>query len=145
MKLSNLQTLVANADTPETVKIFHPSGEPYRGADGQPSTMTVVGAESKLAIAARHDRARRWRAERTTQQSSEGEPTDAELRVNRVDNVADLVTAWSGWEDNNGQPLECTPANVRAVLGAVDHILAQVETAINRHSAGTFFTLTSRN
>jgi hypothetical protein len=33
---------------------------------------------------------------------------------------------------------------VRALLAAAEHIINQVEAAINRHSAGAFFTASSR-
>jgi hypothetical protein len=147
VKIANLQTLVANADTPAVITIYHPSGDPYRGADGKPATITVVGAESKRAIAARFDYVRRLRDERASKDPSEAERRDfsmEETQANRIENAAALVVDWSGWEDNEDRPVEPTLENIKMVLGTAEHILAQVEVGINRHGAGSFFTLNSR-
>jgi hypothetical protein len=63
------------------------------------------------------------------------EPED--LRRNRIELAAAAVVDWHGWE-TNGLTFLCTPENVRLLFRQAEHILEQVEAAINSHS--DFFT-----
>ena len=97
-------------------------GEMYRAADGTPSTITVLGSESKT-YRARRDAFYRELAK----QEGEHDPQYSRLCI-----AACAVSAWHGWEAN-GVDLPCTEANVRALL-TVEHILAQVEQAAAKGS-----------
>lgn len=113
--------------------------EPYRAEDGSESTITVVGSESK-----RYRRAQDQLTRRTIKRR--GAPSPDELRDDRIELAAAAVTAWHGWESKEGDvatPVQCTPENVKQLLGASQDILQQVETGIREHAR--FFAKPSRS
>lgn len=125
-ELEQARQQVEAQETPVAVPIFRPDGEPYEAPDGTQCTISVLGAESKQAQRADDINARRiLRAQRRKL-----EPAD--LRRNKIEKAAALVTAFHGWEED-GQPLEFNRDNVRKLL-AFEHILDQVETGINAHA-----------
>lgn len=132
MDISKLSTVVALSEEPKTVIIYQPSGEPYRGSDGKPSTITHTGPESAAYRAAKDKGLRRQLRARRTKM----EPEDV-LR-SRIELAAAPVTAWTGWE-NGTTAAECTPQNVQALL-RVEHILTQLEESVASHGESDFFT-----
>lgn len=132
--LTQVEASVAQDEQGVVIPIMDKNGDPYLGADGKPSTMTVLGSDAKkvrLASEAIQRRAIRMR----------GRVTPADLKANAIDAATAAVTAWSGWEDKS-QPLACTPENVRTVL-AFDHIRFQVEEGIDGHAR--FFPSSSKS
>jgi hypothetical protein len=109
------------------ITIHQLDGEPYRALDGTPATISVVGEESKRVRA--YEEQRRERVRRGL--SAFGAEAEHEARVDRA--VAAVVD-WHGWDDGEN-PIECTPANVRALLAApaADHVLRQVERGMGAH------------
>lgn len=137
MKLSDLKEIAAASEHPSTVTIYQPNGDPYRGPDGQPCTITHTGKESRAYKEATEARDRRLIRKRKVS----SDPKD--WRRNRVDIAAAVVTGWSGWtEEDETTPLPATRENVRALL-AYDHILEQLEASIEEHDGGDFFTTSS--
>lgn len=129
MRLDQLKESVAQDEEGASVTINDPNGEPYTAADGSEVTMTVLGAQSKARRkaedAAAQSLARAGRA---------GFEPEA-MRARRLNLAAACVTGWSGWEDESNQPIPFSAANVKTVFATDDRILAQVESAIERHSA----------
>lgn len=141
--IEQVKEQVERQETSITRTIFGLDGEPYLGLDGSPSTISVVGAESR--------RMKEWeKAEREKIKSLGFIPTgESAERKRRIDRAAHAVTGWSGW-DRDGQELPCTPENVRALLSAVvdgrwigEQILRQLEAAIDGH--GLFSKASSSN
>jgi hypothetical protein len=128
--LASIKAAVAQEDEGVTVTIYQKDGDPYLGADGEPSTITVVGSES-----ARYKRAKHAQYRRMTKRvrSGRGEATPEELEQDAVDLVAAAVIGFSGWEDGT-TPLPFTPENVKMLLG-FDHIMEQVQAGIHRHAS----------
>ena len=126
MDIGRIDEIIAQDEELATVPIYQKNGDPYTGPDGEPCTISVYGPESKAAKKAK-------RAEWKKLQRRAGQMESDEFDATRVDKAAALVGAWSGWE-SGGQPAECTPTNVKALLQA-EHILAQVEAGIGRHAA----------
>lgn len=136
-RLNEVQQATEQDEESATVIIYQKNGEPYRGADGAPAQMSVLGSESKAYRTARDRLTQRTianRSQRTTPQM---------LRANRIELAAAVVTGWSGWEDEAGEPLPPTRENIREVLGAADHVLEQVEAGIAGHA--DFFENSSRS
>jgi hypothetical protein len=128
--LKDIKTLVALEDEGVAIPIYQKNGDPYKGADGQPSTITVVGSESKQYRAARHSQYRRM-AKRVRSGRSEAAPE--EMERDSLELAAAAVVAFSGWEDGT-TPLAFTPENVKLLL-SFDHILEQVQGGIQRHAS----------
>lgn len=129
MKLSELKVAVAKDEEGVVVPIVGKDGEEYTALDGSPVTITVVGAEAKRIRDARTVQTKRVLRQQRTRLDVE------DLRTNRIELAAAGVIAWHGWEDDNDQPIACTPENVKAVLAAAEHVLDQVEQGIQRHAA----------
>lgn len=128
MKTSTLQQEVAKDEEVIDVTIFGKNGEPYTAKDGSPSTIGVVGAESKRFRQAENAISRKnLRNHRPT--------TPDDLRAQRLKQHAACVVRWHGWEDENDAELPCTPENVEAVLGAADHVLDQVVAGVQGHAS----------
>jgi hypothetical protein len=106
------------------IPIYQKNGDPYLGADGSPSTVGVIGSESKEYNRALDKIARKG--------MRRGVPSAEETRDRRIDLAAAAVKRWSGWE-SGGKPFDFSPKNVKHLLGA-QHILEQVEAGISRHA-----------
>lgn len=126
MDLGQIETVVAQSEQVATITVFQPNDEPYRGSDGKESTLSFTGSESRAFRAARDSVTRRVLRSRKTRLEAD------DIERNRIDLAASVVTAWSGWEIG-GKPAPCTPENVKALL-KVEHILVQLEGAINGHA-----------
>jgi hypothetical protein len=128
MDIARIDEIIAQDDELAVIPIYQKNGDPYLASDDKtPCTISVYGPESKAAKKAKRVE---WRKlSKRAGQTVEVEEYDA----SRLEKAAALVADWSGWE-SNGQPAECTPQNVKALLAA-EHILAQVEAGIARHAA----------
>lgn len=127
MKISALKASTALHDEGIVVPIMDESGEPMLAADASPVTVTVVGAESKRI---------RKVEDRQTRRVFRVNAPDADVadlyRHNRVELATAAVIDWHGFEDDNDQPVPCTPENVTAVLSSSGHVLKQVEAGVRR-------------
>ena len=130
-----LDEAIAQDETPAEQVIYQKNGEPYTGLDGNPSTITFVGTESKRVRAALEANDRRGLRQRRQQITPE------DLRENRVNVAIAGCVAWRGWDDGK-QDIPCTPDNLRTVFRA-EHILQQVEQHISRHA--DFFANSSKS
>lgn len=127
MDISKIAEVVAQSEETVTGIIYMPSREPYRGNDGEPSTVTVVGSEAKSYRVARDKITRK--ALRSRRRDMEPE----EVLQNRIDLALAGMRGWSGWDSGN-EPLPFTPENARKILVA-EHILTQVEELISEHAS----------
>jgi len=127
MKLGAIKDIVATADEPVTITIYQPNGDPYLGADGEESTIDVLGSESKKYRAASRQVQDRMLNRRR------GKLTADDVEKNAIFLAASAVTGWSGWEGEDGKPMDCTPENVRLLL-EIPHIRTQVDEAIRDHA-----------
>lgn len=126
MDVSKLDAIIAEDEEGTAIPINQKNGDPYLGADGKPSTITVLGSESKKYRQAKDAIQRRNLRSRATR------PEPSDLLKNRIELASAVVVSWSGWEDK-GQPYPCTPENVKNLFRA-DHILEQVESGIFAHA-----------
>ena len=127
MKMSQVKEIVAQNEAVATITIYQPNDQPYTGSDGNPSTISFKGSESKAYRAKQQELADRQIAEgKRTLTLEENRALQAEL-------AASVVTGWSGWEAEDGSPLPATADNVLGLLGA-EHILTQVQICIARHA-----------
>lgn len=126
MSTEKLDELLALDERRAEVTIYAKGGDPYLGANGEPSTITVVGSESKRVRDAQRASTKRLIRGRRSKLTPE------DMEQNRIAVAAAAVVDWSGWEDGDS-PLPCTPDNVRRLL-QVPHILEQVESAVNGHA-----------
>lgn len=124
--LKDIRKAVEQQDELVDIPIYQPNGEPYLARDGSQSTIGVYGAESKYFKAAQAAQSKK------IQQSRKRSFTFAEQEQAKRELAAAVTGRWHGWEDGKVD-LPCTPENA-AVLYEVDHILAQVEVGIYRHS-----------
>lgn len=130
-----LDDVIAQDDQGVEQIIYQKNGEPYRGLDGMPSTITFVGTESqrvRAALEANDRRGLRMRRQQLT-------PDD--MRENRLSVAIAGAIAWRGWDDGK-QDIPCTPENLRRLFRA-DHILQQAEQHITRHA--DFFANSSKS
>jgi hypothetical protein len=139
MELQHVKALVEQDNEGVEVKIEMPNGDFYLGADGNPSTFTVLGSESVKYKEAR--RAQQRRIFKRARQGGGATMTPEESERDAIELAASAVIGFSGWEAD-GEPLPFTPENVKALL-AVDHIFDQVNRAIQRHAS--FFERASAN
>jgi hypothetical protein len=127
--ITQIRDAVKQDEEGAVVTIFDKNDEPYLAADGTPCTMTVLGSESRRVRKAQLELAkRRTRPGRSTRFTLE------EAEELQIEQSAAAVTAWHGFEDANGVELPCTPENVKTVLGLAQHILLQVQSAIQDHA-----------
>lgn len=131
MELHQIKALVDQDNEPVKVEVYQPNGDPYLGADGQPSYFMVLGSESKAYKEAR--RAQQRRIFKRARQGGGNTLTPEESERDAIDLAASAVTAFGGWEAD-GQPLPFTPENVKAFL-AVDHLFDQINAGIQRHAS----------
>lgn len=125
--ISNIGSQADQQDQSASVTIYQPDGEPYTHGDGQPVTISVLGAYSKKVKRVREAQTKRLLSQRRTKL----EPAD--ILDNRVEVAVAAITGWEGWE-SGGQPLACTPENADALLRQAPWILEQVEQAIEGHA-----------
>jgi hypothetical protein len=129
MKLSQIKETVAADDTPYTFSVLDPNGEPYRAANGDDATWSVLGRQSKARRKAEDTETRRV----LRLQQKHIEPADIKNR--RIALALACSVGFTGWEDDTGAPIPFTPEHARAILEADVRILEQVEEAIDKHSA----------
>ena len=133
--LKEITRVVAQDEEGAEVPIFQKSGEPYLGMDGEPSTFTVVGSESKRYRQAKHAHLRKM-GKRARRSGTNVEPEQMER--DSKDLVAAAVIDFRGWDDGKTD-LPFTPENVKALL-EFDHIFEQVNVGVQSHAdffAGT--------
>lgn len=128
--VTTIQQEIAQDEKGAVIPIYQKNGAPYLGADGEQSTITVLGSDAKTVRQAKDAIQRRL----LHQRRAKLEPAD--ILRNRVDQAAAAVIGWSGWESGS-EPFLCTPENVKAMLAA-EHILEQVEAGVAGHA--DFFT-----
>lgn len=125
--IKDVEQQIANDETIVDIPIYQKDGEPYLAPDGSPSTIGVIGSESKRYRRQSDELARRaFRANR-------GKPKPDEIRKLRIETAACAVERWHGWE-KDGKPWACEPAHVQYLLAA-PHILDQVEAGISEHAS----------
>jgi hypothetical protein len=119
--------VAALEDQGTTVELTGADGEPLTFGDGQPVTMTIAGTYS-----ARYRKAERAEADRMLKRKKKTvTPEEAEERM--VSLAAACVIDWAGIY-SSGEPLACTPDNVKAVLKAAPWIYGQVLEAMQDHA-----------
>ena len=118
--ITELKQIAENDEVSVAIPIFQRNGDPYLGADGKQSTISVVGSESPA-----YRRARKSILKRMTKGS-------VDMDTMRVEMAALAVTNWSGWEDGD-KSLPFSPENVKVLLKP-EHILSQVEAGIGRYA-----------
>lgn len=134
MNLKQLEQQRELSEQGATVTIYQLNGEPYLAPDGSECTVTVVGPESKRVKAARKANTQKAFNKRRLK-------LDAEMvERNRVTLAAAAVVDWHGWTvevEGKDVAAELTPENLHVLL-SYDHILEQVEAAVQDHA--DFFT-----
>lgn len=125
----------ANRGTPfvPTYPTLDETGEypPILGGDGAPATITLLGADSDVAR-------RLTRQQRATLQNrmaalaftgkaqhALSEQDIAEQEAHDLELVVACTVAWSGFEDDDGAPLSCTPENARALYESAPYLVEQ--------------------
>lgn len=126
--LTEIQTETAREEQPVVIVINKKSGDPYRGLDGQPSTISVVGDGSSRVqdVKKRHRRANIKRA-------YTGAVTLEESEAQAREELVAAVVAWSGWDDGT-KDLPCTPELVGKLLKADENIRVQVWNGVHQHA-----------
>lgn len=136
-KISTLQfTRRAEAGAVLTVQDPANPEQPLLGADGAPATLTLLGTDSSVAKRFQQARAALMQSRlyasafsakgKTADASPEVTPADvAEQEEAELDLLVALTTAWSGFEDDEGVPVLCTPDTVRALYEQCPPIRAQ--------------------
>lgn len=114
------------------VQIRDIHGEPmmYRSEGGSeyPVQIVVAGSYShryRRAINAQTTRMLGRRAQKMTGELAQ---------ENRMEVISRCVISWSGF-NSNGQPIPCTPENVKVVMERAPWIRDQVEAAMEDHEA----------
>jgi hypothetical protein len=125
MDVSKIDEEIANDELSMAVPINKKNDEPYVGANGEDSTISVTGTDAK-----KYKRVRERIQKRAYNRTGKLEP--AEVMKNRIDLAVAGSTGWSGWEAN-GEPLPFSEEDLRTLLKA-EHILEQVERGIKRHA-----------
>jgi hypothetical protein len=128
-------TAAANAGTTFTPHLptIGPTGQfdPILGADGTPATLTVLGADSSVA----RRLSRQFRATMQNRMAAlafsgakqEG-LTEADLQAQEdhdLELVVACTVAWTGFEDDDDQPLPCTPEHVRTLYESAPYLIEQ--------------------
>jgi len=128
--IGQIQALVERDDEGAVVPIFKKNGDPYLGMDGEPSTFTVVGSESKLYRGAKHAHMRRL--QKRARRSGGLTETPEQMAKDSRELIAAAVIAFSGWDDGKKE-LPFTPENVKELL-VFDHIFEQVNVGVQGHA-----------
>lgn len=124
MDTTKIAEEVAHDEIGYPLPIDQKDGDPYLASDDSPATITITGSDAKKYVHTKGVIQKRYL------RAAKLDPAD--ILQNRIDQAAAAVLDWHGWEAN-GQPIECTPANVKALLSA-NHILEQVEAGIVAHA-----------
>ena len=130
MDMKQLAEIVAQDEEPVVVPVHQKNGEPYLALDGTPSTITVVGTESKRYMAAEDAHRKRLFG---MMRKSGGQTLDP--KVSRWEDVRLLSAAvidWHGWDDGKKE-LPCTPEAVQELL-RFRHIFDQVKAGVEGHA-----------
>lgn len=98
------------------------------GAAKKAVTITVAGTYSKTYRRATDAQRERMMKQRRVSLSGD------QLAKQQLELVAACVLAWDGFV-SNGQPYECTKANVISLLDSAPWIREQVEEAMNDHQS----------
>lgn len=127
--VGDIKKKVALDEEGAEVPIYQKNGDPYLGSDGEQSTFTVVGTESKKYRAAKHAHLRRLQ-KRGRRGGAKESPEQLERDSREL--ISAAVIGFSGWEDGK-TPLAFTPENVMMLL-EFDHIFEQVNVGVQAHS-----------
>jgi hypothetical protein len=137
MKISELQQEVAAAEDAAEVTMLKQNGDEYTGSNGEPTVWGILGSDSKRYRDADIKQTRK-------QWKRPGKRTPEQWLADRIELAASAVAWWTNVEDDDGNAIECSPANVIAILKAAPiNVLTQVEEAIGSHAAR--FTKSSPN
>lgn len=128
MDISGLTAELAQEEEGVELPIFQKNGEPYLSLEGKPSTITVVGGDSKRVVASN-----RRSVQRRLNRSSTKKMTPVELEAFAMEADVAGVISWYGWDDGT-EETECTPANVKLVFINAPHIQRQVHDGVEAHS-----------
>jgi hypothetical protein len=139
MDMKKLAELVAQDEEVVDIPIFQKNGDPYLGLDGEPSTIGVVGTESKQYMAAEDAHRKRLFSMMRKRGGQAIDPTVARQEDIKV--VLAACVRWSGWDDGK-KDLPFTTEAVRELL-QFRHIFDQVKAGIDGHA--DFFTHSSGN
>jgi hypothetical protein len=140
-KLSTLQ-FSGRADTGAALVIMDPlnPAEPLRGADGAPATITLRGIDSPTAKRLQYEQRAAASVAAAARASEDG--SDAALYTVTVDDIETLIANtiallvaltvdWTGFEDDAGAPLPCTPEHARALYAQCEPIREQATAFLN--------------
>lgn len=133
--IREVQEQIAKQEAALEVKLYRPDGELYMALDGTPSTISVVGAESKRMR--RFEEAQRERIRKGVALLDDSPEREREERIERC--VAAAV-GWHGWDDGQAE-IEFSPQALRALLSTTDadgewiggHLVNQLERRITAH------------
>ena len=135
-KLARLNlAAAANRGTPftPTYPVLGEDGEypPILGADGAPATITLRGADSDVArrLTRQHRATMQNRMAALAfggkQQTALTEQDIAEQEAHDLELVIACTIAWTGIEDDDDQPIPCTPENARRLYEAAPYLVEQ--------------------
>ncbi|MBY0490627.1 MAG: hypothetical protein K2R93_12365 [Gemmatimonadaceae bacterium] len=115
--------------------------QPLLGADGVQANLILLGTDS--AVAKRHQQARAALMQSRLYASAFSQKTDktevapevtaedvAEQEAAELDLLVALTVGWRGFEDDEGAPVPCTSATVRALYEQCPPIRAQALTFV---------------
>ena len=128
--IKDIKKVVAQDEEGAVIPLFQKNGEPYVGLDGEQSTFTVLGSESKQYRAAKHTHMRKLQKRARGRGGVSEDPKQLERDSREL--IAAAVIGFSGW-DEGGKELPFTPENVRMFLD-VDHIFEQVNMGVQGHA-----------
>lgn len=126
MDVTTLQAELAKDEEGVVVPIYDKGGEPYTAADGTPTTITVLGSDSRPYRAAVEANQKRLLKQRRPSM------VPGDLTRNRIEAAAAAIVAWHGFE-SDGAEWPCTSDHVKELL-QTPHILEQVEAGIASHA-----------
>lgn len=125
MDINSIEAEIAQDENIVDIPIYQKNGEQYTAKDGTPSTIGIVGSDSKSVKAARNTVQRRM-----LRLGRKAEPAD--LLKNRLIIAKAAGRRWTGWELGD-TPAPYSEDNLAKLLTA-EHILAQVEAGIDGHA-----------
>jgi hypothetical protein len=131
ISLTQCDQLATQEDEGIVVQLDDPrTGDPATyGEPPKPVTILVAGSYSQRFREAEAKRLAQWAKQRRV-------PKGTEVQESQRETVAACVLAWDGIFDrppeDGGQPLPCTPENIRKLL-AVPPLFAQVWEAMQDH------------
>lgn len=117
---------VSAADTGATLTLTREdNGAVARDASGNPLTLTLLGADSAQYRKAQQKNLNRRLAKRSVKVTAE------ELDAEALDILAASTVAWSGFNDGDGQPVPCNPANALVLYKTYPAIREQADRFIS--------------